>query len=215
MSQTGIAEMRHKTLLAALAICAGAFNGCGAARPASYYQLTPAGAAGARSDPYAVTLLLGPMTTSQLYREERVVYTSEGEAMGRYEFQRWAEPAPEMIDDVLLRQLDESGRFQHVCMLSSNARGDYLLRGQLYDFREVDGKRLVARVAFVFELRNTMTGVTVWTHKYVHDESVTDRNVPALVAAIDRNVHRGLDEVVQSLEQYFSSVKTTAPPVTP
>lgn len=135
--------------------------------------------------------------------------------MGRYEFQRWAEPVPEMIDDVLLRQLDESGRFQHVCMLSSNAQGDYLLSEQLYDFREVDGKLLVARVAFVFELRDTKTGATVWTHKYVHDEAVSERNVSALVAAIDRNVHRGLDEVVESLEQYFSSVKTTAPPVTP
>jgi ABC-type uncharacterized transport system auxiliary subunit len=70
------------------------------------------------------------MTSSQLYHEDRIVYTSEGDAMGRYEFQRWAEPAPEMIDDVLLRQLDESGRFQHISMLRSNARGDYLLRGR-------------------------------------------------------------------------------------
>ena len=125
--------MRDKGLLAALALCAGAFNGCGAARPTNYYQLTPAGGAGARSDRghFAVALLVGPMTTSQLYRDDRIVYTSEAEAMGRYEFQRWAEPAPEMIDDVLLRQLDESGRFQHVSMLRSNAGGDYLLRGQL------------------------------------------------------------------------------------
>ncbi|HET6931569.1 MAG TPA: ABC-type transport auxiliary lipoprotein family protein [Candidatus Acidoferrum sp.] len=206
--------MRNKALLAALALCAGAFDGCGAARPANYYQLTPEGGAGARSDrgPFAVALLLSPMTTSQLYRDDRIVYTSEGEAMGRYEFQRWAEPAPDMIDDVLLRKLDESGRFQHVGMLRSNARGDYLLRGQLYDFREVDGKLLVARVAFVFELRDTKTGATVWTHKYAHDEAVSERNVSAVAAAIDRNVHQGLDEVVESLEQYFSSVKTTAAP---
>ena len=208
--------MRHKALLAALALGAGAFNGCGAARPSNYYLLTPAGGAGARSAPapYAVALLLGPMTGSQLYREDRILYTSEGEAMGRYEFHRWAEPAPEMIDEVLLRQLAEPGRFQHVGMLSSNARGDYLLRGQLYDFREVDGKRLAARVAFVFELRDTKTGATVWTHTYVHDEAVSERSVSAVVAAIDRNVHRGLDEVVDGLEQYFSSVKTPAAPVT-
>jgi hypothetical protein len=87
------------------------------------------------------------------------VYASEGEAMSRYEFQRCAEPVSEMIDDVLLRQLDGSDCFQHVCMLSSNAQGDYLLSGQLYDFREVDGKLLVARVAFVFELRDAKTGL--------------------------------------------------------
>ena len=55
----------------------------------------------------------------------------------------------------------------------------------------------------------------VWTHKYAHDEAVSERSVSAVVAAIDRNVHRGLDEIVESLEQYFSSVKTMAPAVTP
>ena len=74
---------------------------------------------------------------------------------------------------------------------------------------------MVARVAFVFDLRDTKTGATVWTHKYARDEAVSERSVSAVVAAIDRNVHRGLDEVVESLEHYFSSVKTTAAPVTP
>jgi len=34
-----------------------------------------------------------------------------------------------MINDLLLlRQLNESGRYRHVYMLRSNARGDYVLR---------------------------------------------------------------------------------------
>ena len=37
----------------------------------------------------------------------------------------------------------------------------YLLHGRLYDFREIDGKVLAARVAFEFELDDSKTGTTV------------------------------------------------------
>jgi ABC-type uncharacterized transport system auxiliary subunit len=88
--------------------------------------------------------------------------------MGKYEYQRWAEPPSEMINDVLLRELQLSGRYQHVYLLRSDARGNYLLRGHLHDFREIDGRELTARVAFAFELRDSKTGTAVWNHSYSH-----------------------------------------------
>jgi len=124
------------------------------------------------------------MMTSHLYRDDRIVYTSDGEAMGTYEFRRWAEPAPEMINDLLLHKLNESGRYQHVYMLLSNGRGNYVLRGYLYDFREVSGNALTARVAFAFELRDRKSGLTVWNHWYSHDEPVGQKDVSAVVAAL-------------------------------
>ncbi len=61
-----------------------------------------------------------------------------------------------------------------------------------------------------FELHDTKTGATVWSSNYAHDEPVTEKDVSAVVAAMDRNVHRGLDEVASGLQQYFNSVNTTA-----
>jgi RNA polymerase sigma factor (sigma-70 family) len=83
-------------------------------------------------------------------------------------------------------------------------RGDYVLRGRLYDFREIDENGLSARVAFDFELRDSKTGATVWNHSYSHDEPVKGKDVSAVVAAMNRNVQNGLGEVLASLEQYFS-----------
>lgn len=196
---------------ALILVCAGLVAACGAGRPTKYYQLTaPTGKnGGADRRPYAVTLLIGPMATSQLYRDDRIVYTSDREAMGTYKFHRWAEPAPEMINEVLLRQLNESGSYQHVFIVHSNTRGDYLLNGRLYEFSEVDGKAFVVRVAFTFELRDTKSGATVWNHNYAHDEPVDEKDVAEVVAAMDRNVHRGLDEVVIGLEYYFNSLNAT------
>jgi ABC-type uncharacterized transport system auxiliary subunit len=204
--------MKLKFIFLALMLCLGILNGCGAARPSKFYQLTLPNdqTPGADPVPFPVTLLLGPITTSHLYRDDHIVYTSNGEAMGTYEYQRWAEPPSEMISDVLLRELQESDRYQHVYPLRSDSRGDYVLRGRLYDFREIAGNGLAARVAFEFELRDLKTGATVWSRSYSQDEPVDGKNVPAVVAALNRNVQNGLSEVMGGLEQYFSTRSSVA-----
>ena len=199
--------MKLKFIFPALMLCLGTLNGCGATRPSKFYQLTLPNdkAPGADPAPFRVTLLLGPITTSHLYRDDHIVYTSNGETMGTYEYQRWAEPPSEMISDVLLRRLQLSERYQHIYSLRSDVRGDYVLRGHLYDFREISGNGLAARVAFEFELRDSKTSNTVWTRYYSHDEPVDGKDVPAVVAALNRNVLSGLSELREGLEQYFSS----------
>ena len=209
--------MKRKIIFTALILCLGILNGCGAARPSKFYQLTPPSdkAAGADPAPFPVTLLLGPITTSHLYRDDHIVYTSNGEAMGTYEYHRWAEPPSEMISDVLLRELQASDRYQHVYSLRSDARGDYVLRGHLYDFREIAENGLSARVAFDFELRDSRTGATVWNRSYSHDEPVNGKAVSAVVAAMDRNVQTGLREVLEGLDKYFSTRSAVASTVAP
>jgi len=158
-----------------------------------------------------VTLLLGPLAASHLYREDKIVYSSAGESMGTYEFQRWSEPPTEMMQEVLFRELRASGRYRSVNALRSNAHGDYLLRGQLYDFKEVSGNPLMARVAVEYELRETKTGMTVWSHYYAHDEPVSGKEVGAVVAALDHNVQSIMGELKAGLEQYFSAHPVAAP----
>lgn len=199
--------MKQWAMLTAVTLCLGILNSCGAARPSRFYQLTVPSDKGSGTDPppYPISLILGRITTSHLYRDDHIVYTSTGEAMGTYEYQRWVEPAPEMINDVLLRELQRSGRYAHVYFLRSDVRGDYLLTGHLYDFREVDGSRLAARVAFDFDLRELKTGATVWSHSYSNDEPVNGKDISAVVAAMNRNVQSGLSEILDRLNQYWRS----------
>jgi ABC-type uncharacterized transport system auxiliary subunit len=190
---------------------AGILSSCGAARASKYYQLTiPGETSQARTaQPYAITLLVAPITASHLYRGDRVVY-STGSEMGTYEYQRWAEPPIEMIGEMLIRGLRESGRYHAVYSQSSSARGDYLVRGRLYDFKEVSGGSLLARVTVELELRELRTGTTVWTHFYTHDELVERKDIHDVIAALDRNAQRGIREFTASLGEYFEGhqVKT-------
>jgi cholesterol transport system auxiliary component len=209
--------VKPRNIFPALILCLGMLNGCGAARPSKFYQLTVPSqeASGVDPAPYSVTLLLGRITAPDLYRDDHLVYTSNGEAMGTYEYRRWAEPPTDMINDVLLRELQSSGRYEHVYSLRSGVRGDYELRGRLYDLREIDGNPLSVRVAFEFELRDAKTETTVWSYSYSHDQPVDGRDVSAVVAALDHDVQSGLSEVSAGLGQYFSAhtaVASTAAP---
>ncbi len=197
----------RRALIAMVALMIGLVSGCGAARPSKYYQLTVPADPGAveKADAVPVTLLLGALMTSHLYREDRIVYGTGAEQLGTYEYQRWAEPPTEMIQEVLLRELRASGRYRAVQYRRSNVQGDFALRGHLYDFKEVTGTQLSARVTLDLEMRDLKNGATVWTHYYTHDEPASEKNVPAVVAALDKNVQRGVKEVVESLDQYFAS----------
>ena len=199
--------MKHKIIVLIFALVLGVASGCGAGRPSKYYQLTIPGNTPPIADlhPYPVTLLLGPITSSDFYRGDRIVYSSGGKGMGTYEYQRWVAPPTEMIQDVLSRELRTSGRYRAVYSWSSNARGDYRVRGKLYDFKEVSGDTLEGRVTIELELRDTKTGSTVWTHFYTHDEPVSGKDVLAVVESLDRNVLRGVSEFMVSLDQYFST----------
>lgn len=199
--------MKTGIVFGALLLSISVGGGCGAARPSRYYQLTTPGEATppAGSNPHHVTLMLAPITSSHLYREDHIVYTDNGQYMGVYQYQRWAEPPTEMIGELLLRELRSSDHFQGVYAWGSNVRGDYILRGHLYDFREIDGSTVIGRVTLELELHDARTGATVWTHFYSHDEPVSRKDVPAVVAALDHDAQRGVAECSAGLDQYFST----------
>jgi cholesterol transport system auxiliary component len=195
--------------MAAVLVLMSLLSGCGATRPSKYYQLTvPADAATAaveKPGAVPVTLLLGSFFTTHLYREDRIIYGNGAEEMGTYEYQRWAEPPAEMIEEVLLRELRASGRYRAVSVRRSNMKGDFAIRGRLYDFKEIDGRPIMGRVTLELEMRDLKSGATVWTHYYSHDEPVSNKDVPAVVAALDRNVQSGVKEFIASIDEYFAS----------
>jgi|ERR1035438_4219199 ABC-type uncharacterized transport system auxiliary subunit len=187
--------------------CASLAGGCGAARPIQYYQLTVPGDVAAmdgNANAYPVSLLVGPLSASHLYREEYIVYSSGGESMGTYQSHRWTEPPTEMMQEVLFRELRASGKYKTVNSLRSSARGDYAVQGRLYDFKEVEGNGLLARVAVEYELRDLKSGTTVWSHYYSHDEPVGGKEISAVVAALDRNVQGIVGQVKVGLDGYFA-----------
>ncbi len=187
--------------LIAMGVCS-----CGSPKPIHFFQLNPpALAPTSTAEPYPTTILIGVINTSALYAQDRIVYGTESEGMGLYLYERWAEPPNQMIQELLLRELREGKRFTGVYSGRSGVRGDYVLRGRLYDFKEVSGSSsVVARVSLDLELRNVKTASTVWSYSYRQDEPVTGDTAAAVVAALDKNIARGAREASAGIAQYFA-----------
>lgn len=199
--------MRRRVWGVFLALAALFASSCGATRPSKYYQLEVARDLRPANDGdrFPVTLILSRLKASHLYRQDRIVYSGSGEEIGTYEFHRWTEPPGEMVEKSLLRELRASGHYRGVYSLSSSARGDFLLRGELVDFKEVSAGTHLVRVTLDLELSEAKSGDVVWTHYYTHDEPVNGRDISAVVAALNRNVQRGVGEARVSLDEHFKS----------
>jgi ABC-type uncharacterized transport system auxiliary subunit len=196
-------ERRSLVQFVALAALICGQTGCGAGRPNKYYQLTYPEAVAAAPDAIDTTIMVRPLEASHLYLDDKIVYGFAGPEMGTYQSQRWAAPPVEIMQDSLVRGLRASGRFKAVYTIRSDANGQYVLTGQLYDFKEVDLNPIVARLNYGVLLLNRKTGDTVWNHIYSHDEPASEKTVTAFVEAMNKNVQRSVQEIQAGLEEYF------------
>lgn len=192
----------HKVLLSVLVFCCG----CGVARPVKYYALNNETTPVNSSDPrFPVTILVARLTSSHLYRDDRLVYEAGPVELGTYEYQRWAASPVDMLQQLLISSLRSTGQYRSVAAMGSNAQGDYILRGHLDALDEVDEPQLAARFAVDLELYDPHAGATLWTGSYSHEEPVTGKKVPDVVEAIDKDVRAGVQQLTVSLGEYFSS----------
>ena len=110
-------------------------SGCGAARPSKYYQLDAPAPAATSPDPLPISLLVGRISSSRLFHDDRIIYETSPLELGMYEYHRWAEPPSDMVQGMLVQALRASGQYRSVDRLGSSARGDYILRGRLLALR--------------------------------------------------------------------------------
>jgi ABC-type uncharacterized transport system auxiliary subunit len=193
---------------AALALAAfGLAAGCGSTRPIHYYQLSVPGAlAPPAAQPLPVTIIVGLPAAPDLYRDNRVVYAVGDQKIGAYESERWVGPPPQLIRDVIVRNLRASGRYAGVYTPQSKAIGDYTLSTRIYEFKEQDsGSSVAGRLSMDVELRSIKTGDTVWQTFYNHDEPIAARTVTDVVAGLNRNVQMAANDIASGLDQYFAA----------
>ena len=186
-----------------VALIVTSLAGCGSTRPIKYYQIAYPTASATSSEVIDAIVMVRSFEASHLYLDDKMVYGMDSPEMGTYEYQRWAEPPVELLQESLVRGLRASGRFKGVYSLRSDVNGQFILAGHLYDFKEVDGSTIVARLSYETRLRNRKSGATVWSHVYSHDEPALDKSISAVVQAMDKNVQRSVQEVQAGLEEYF------------
>jgi len=182
-----------------------ALGGCGTPRPINYYGIQIPASPTPASHKYPVDLAVGRITGSDLLEAAPIVYRTRRNQIGTYQYHRWEEAPVQLVQAKLIRLLRASGEYQSVSGLGGQPNGELVIRGRLYDFAEVDGDAITGLVTVEFELYNRRTAKILWSHFYSQTEPVEAKQMPAVVQALDRNLDRGLKEVVTALGRYFEA----------
>jgi ABC-type uncharacterized transport system auxiliary subunit len=192
-----------------LTVGLGACGG-GPTHPMHFYTLTLPAVDAAPATPYPVTLLVGHIQAPPMLRGDLILYRIGANELDTYTYRRWAAPPAQMVDERLLRLLRGSGKYKSVTDLGSSAHGDYIVRGHLDSFEEVDSSSgIEGRVVLEVELFDEGTDRTVWSHFYSHDEPAQGHDVADVVAALDRNLAQGLEAIAAGMDEYFAKKTET------
>ena len=190
-----------------LLLCSIALTACGSSRPLRYHSidLPPRAHNQAAPDPFPVSLIVGHFLAPHIYRENKLVYLTEDNEIHMYEAHRWVEPPTEILENLVVQTLRESGRFRSVQLQRSKARGDFLLRGRLVHFDEITGPRPAARIRLEAELYDINKGTTVWSQTYSAEEPLAGKGVPSMVASLQHATDTTLAALSSGLAEYFST----------
>jgi ABC-type uncharacterized transport system auxiliary subunit len=181
-----------------------ALAACGSARPIHYYSLDPPAvtAAAQRLD---VSILVGRVGAPLVYRDTHILYRTGPNGLDMYQDHRWAEPPAMMVQEMFLQSLRRSGRYRSVQLVSSSAKGDYVLRGRVERFEQVEGSPLTTRVWLHFSLYDPKEGQNVWIQDYQEDENVAAHDVSSVAASLNHNLQQGVLQIAAGLDQYLAA----------
>lgn len=197
--------MQRTIRLALTSLLALGLGACGSSKPIRYYTLQIPAAPTLTTNAYPVSLVVATVNGAQIFQDGPIAYRIGVNEIGTYQLSQWAEPPVNLVRRRLIRMLRSSGDYQSVVELGSNSAGQYVLRGRLYDFEEVDTGGISALVSLEFDLIDRKSGKVVWSHFYSQSDPVQTKEISAVVTALDSNLDRGLKEVTAGLDQYFST----------
>lgn len=186
--------MRHAIAIAALFTA-----GCAPTRPVHYYTLDPVTAASSQSQPGGPTLVVGLIATPEYLQDARIRYRTGTNETGSYEYHRWSERPGALVQEALVRALRASGNYRRVLEPSSTAAGDYLVRGKLHEFTEVDDPGIETKISLHLEMADEKTGRTVWDHHYERAEPASGKDINDVVQSMDRNLRQVVSEATADL----------------
>jgi cholesterol transport system auxiliary component len=189
-----------------LAIAGGLVGAsCVATRPVHYYTIEPASPPVNQGKPDGLILLVGDISTPEALQDGRIRYRSGSNQAGAYEYHRWTERPGSMVRNSLMRALRASSKYQRVLESSSSANGDYLVRGKLYEFGEVDNASIQTKVSLQVELVDRKTNRNVWDRVLEREEPVSNKGVTDVVQSLDRNLQQVVSETAAEIDKFLAA----------
>jgi ABC-type uncharacterized transport system auxiliary subunit len=199
--------MRSTISLRLIAIACLLGAGCAGTRPVHYYTLAPAWSPSSPGKPDGATILIGNIVTPEALQDDRIRYRTGANEVGGYEYHRWVEQPGALVRDSLVRALRSSGRYQRVLESSGSTIGDYLIRGKLHEFGEVDNPAMQTRISLQLELVDKKTNRSVWDRLFEREEPVSRKSIKDVVESMDRNLQQVVSGAAAEIDKFLAAAR--------
>jgi len=173
---------------------------CGSVPKTNYYTLRipPPPAA---HDPKTTAIVgVERFRATEVLRDDRIVYYASPTELNFYQYHRWSADPATMLTELAARRLEQSGALAAVRLLPSREPVDYLLRGRLTNFEEVDSASGVkARVGVEMMLIRARDHKILWSDTRQEESAAEGKGVPAVVQAVNAASERLLEGILPGL----------------
>lgn len=196
---------RHAVVAIAACILMLTLPGCGKEHPIHYYAINRPSVTEAPAKPDGPILVVGRIATPEALQDGRIRYRSGSNEAGVYEYHRWTERPDAMIRDLLVQRLRATGHYAQVQETPSSAIGDYLIRGKLYEFSEVDEPGIQTRITLQLEVVARKTGHVVWSRTFNRNQPVQGKAMNDVVSSLDHNLQQVIADSASAIDSFLSS----------
>lgn len=196
-----------RSVISILLVMAGGLvgAGCVSTKPVHYYTLGTGAPPASQGKPDGLILLVGNIATPEALQDGRIRYRAGSNEAGAYEYHRWTERPGSMVRNALIGALRDSGKYQRVLESGSSTTGDYLVRGKLDEFDEVDRSTIQTKISLHLELVDRKTNQIVWDHTIEREEPVSAKSVVDVVQSLDRNLQHVVIEAAGEIDRSLVS----------
>ena len=198
--------MRFTISICLIATCGLLDSGCVDSRPIHYYTIATPSAPVTRNAHGGPIVLVGNISTPPELADGRIHYRVGANEVGAYQFHRWIERPEVMVRTSLAQALRTSGKYRAVLESTSSTTGDYVLRGRLFEFDEVDRDTIQTMISLRVDLEDLKTRRIVWDDVFQRDEPVSNRNVSEVVQSLDRNLRAVANETAAGIDKFLAGL---------
>ncbi len=190
---------RHRIAVLITLAASLASVGCmGKVKYPSYYTLNlPPAPDPPAQEGVRASLAIREFRSPGYLRQGAIVYKTSPEQLGFYQYHRWAVDPRELVTTAVADHLRASGSYSQVKTYDGHSDVDYVVSGRLEKLDEVDYEGGVkVEVAISAQMTKLATGETVWTNEVSEVGTVAERNVPAVVAEMNRTMDRAIEKLL-------------------
>jgi cholesterol transport system auxiliary component len=192
--------MKQKNKLAALALALVALSACGLVpkkEPTSLFEpARPASGSSAQWPNVGWSLVVAKPAASSLIDNDRIAVRPGAGEITVYKASAWTDPAPDLVQNALLRRFEDSGKILTVSRPGAGVRGEYQLQTDLRAFESVyvnGGPQ--AQVEIYAKLVHTADGEVVAARSFRETEGSSSESVGSVVDAFGVALGRASDQI--------------------